>query len=74
MRCRFCGQEHAWELAERPPDALAPFGAEDVSGRSVANGAHAAHPADPDVGELHRRRPDTGGVPRRQNGKAGALP
>jgi hypothetical protein len=76
MRCRFCGQEHAWELAERPSDALAPMplGAEDFAGRSVVNGAHAAHPTDVVGGELHQRRPDNGAVPRRQNGKAGALP
>src|SRR5262249_17168591 len=46
MRCRFCGQEHAWELAERPSDSHAPmsFPPEDLPEPSVQNGAYAAHP------------------------------
>ena len=66
MRCRFCGEEHAWELAERPPDsfALMPFGAKDIPGQ----------PTDPDVGDVDQRGPDNGAVPRRHNGKASALP
>ena len=79
MHCRFCGQEHPWELAERPPDAYAPIAPmsrrDEVAGRSGhngTNGTYAAFPIDADAGEVPKR-PDNGSVARRQHGKA-ALP
>ena len=55
MRCRFCGQEHAWEIVKRLPTtaALMSIKAEDFLGRSVQNDVLAAHATNPTVRHMH---------------------
>lgn len=55
--CRFCGQEHAWEIVDKVPEAavLMSIRAEDFLGRSVQNEAYAAQAADPAIRELYQR-------------------
>lgn len=57
IKCRFCDQEHAWELIERVPDAsaLMSIKAEDYLGRSVQSEAYAAQAKEPDVRALYQR-------------------
>jgi len=57
MRCRFCGQDHAWELVERIPQAAVLMSQEatDCLRRSLLSGANAARAVDADVRELYQR-------------------
>lgn len=57
MLCRFCGQDHAWELVEQAPDAAALMSlrAEDYLGRCLQSEARAAEAVDPDIRDLYYR-------------------
>jgi len=57
MRCRFCGQDHPWEVVQHMPAAavLMSIRAEDFLGRSVQSDVLAAGAADPGVRAQHER-------------------
>jgi len=57
MHCRFCGQDHAWEVVESLPAdaALMSIRAEDFMGRSVQSETHAAQATDPGIRDLYER-------------------
>jgi len=57
MRCRFCGQDHAWEIVEHMPAAavLMSIKAEDLLARSVQSDVYASETNDPDIREMHER-------------------
>jgi len=57
MRCKFCGQDHPWEVVQQAPDvrALMSLRAEDLLGRAVQSDAHAATATDPGIRELYER-------------------
>lgn len=57
LRCRFCGQDHAWEAVEQAPAVVTRMSlrAEDFLGRAVQSDAHAANARDPVVRELYER-------------------
>jgi len=55
--CRFCGQEHAWEIVDKVPEAAALMSlrAEDFLGRSIQSDAYAAQATEPGIRELYQR-------------------
>jgi len=57
MRCRFCDQDHLWEVVQHMPAAamLMSIRAEDYLGRSVQSDVLAAEAKDPEIRELHER-------------------
>lgn len=57
MICRFCGQEHPWELVDRWPEmfALMSLKAEDYLARSVHCDALAADADDPQARKVYAR-------------------
>jgi len=60
MRCRFCGEEHAWKVVRRVPATavLMSTKAEDFLGRSVQSEAYAAQATDPGIRDLYARMAD----------------
>jgi len=57
MQCRFCGQDHAWDVVEYLPAtaALMSIRAEDCLGRSVQNDMFAAQATDLRIRALHEQ-------------------
>jgi hypothetical protein len=57
LQCRFCGQDHCWEVVERIPKAAALMsrGAADCLRRSLQSDANAARAVDADVRKLYER-------------------
>jgi hypothetical protein len=57
VQCRFCGQDHAWEVVERIPEAAALMsrGATECLRRSLQSDANAARAVDADVRALYER-------------------
>jgi len=57
MRCKFCGDEHAWEVIERTPKlaTLLSRRAEDFLGRAAQSDAYAAQATDPAIRKSYER-------------------
>jgi hypothetical protein len=57
MQCRFCGQDHAWEIVDRIPEVagLMSRAATDCLRRSLQSDANAARAIDADVRALYER-------------------
>jgi hypothetical protein len=57
LQCRFCGQDHAWEIVDRIPRAavLMSRAATDCLRRSLQSDANAARAIDADVRALYER-------------------
>ena len=57
MRCKFCGQDHVWEVVKRIPAAavLMSIKAEDCLGRSVQNDMLAARATNLHIRALHEQ-------------------
>ena len=57
MQCRFCGQEHVWEVVEKLPvdAALMSIRAENFLARCVQSETFAVEASDPVVRNLHER-------------------
>ena len=57
VQCRFCGQDHGWEVVERIPEAAALMsrGATECLRRSLQSDANAARAVDADVRALYER-------------------
>ena len=57
MICRFCGQNHAWEVVERLPTtaALMSIKAEDFLARSIQSEFHAIQSRSQGMAEMHQR-------------------
>ena len=57
IRCRFCGNDHAWEIIDQIPEvaALMSTRAEDFLGRAVEDEAFAATATHPAIRELYLR-------------------